>query len=148
MQDRDYTATLSVDQSPQQAYAAIINPRGWWSEEIEGNTDKLNAVFDYHYRDVHRCKMKVAELVPGRKVVWRVLDNHFNFTEDKTEWKGTDIVFEITRQGDKTEVRFTHLGLVPDYECYEICQDAWGSYIKGSLFNLITTGKGAPNPKE
>ncbi len=148
MQDQDYTATISVDQSPQQAYAAIINPRGWWSEEIEGSTDKLNAVFDYHYRDVHRCKMRVAELVPGRKVVWRVLDNHFNFTEDKTEWKGTDIVFEIAKQGDKTEVRFTHLGLVPDYECYEICQDAWGSYIKGSLLNLIATGKGAPNPKE
>ena len=148
MKDQNFAASFTVDQSPQQAYAAIINPRGWWSEEIEGSTDKLNAVFDYHYRDVHRCKVRVVELVPGRKVVWHVLDNHFNFTEDKTEWKGTDIVFDIAKQGDKTEVRFTHVGLVPDYECYEVCQDAWGSYIKGSLLNLIATGKGAPNPKE
>ena len=148
MKDQNFAASFTVDQNPQQAYAAIINPRGWWSEEIEGSTDKLNAVFDYHYRDVHRCKVRVVELAPGRKVVWHVLDNHFNFTEDKTEWKGTDIVFDIAKQGDKTEVRFTHVGLVPDYECYEVCQDAWGSYIKGSLLNLIATGKGAPNPKE
>ena len=148
MKDQNFAASFTVDQNPQQAYAAIINPRGWWSEEIEGSTDKLNAVFDYHYRDVHRCKVRVVELAPGRKVVWHVLDNHFNFTEAKTEWKGTDIVFDIAKQGDKTEVRFTHVGLVPDYECYEVCQDAWGSYIKGSLLNLIATGKGAPNPKE
>ncbi len=87
-------------------------------------------------------------LVPGKKVVWRVLDNYFDFTEDKSEWKDTEISFEIARKGDKTEVRFAHLGLVPEYECFDVCSNACGSYINGSLRSLITTGKGKPTPRE
>ncbi len=42
----------------------------------------------------------------------------------------------------------THVGLVPAYECYGVCSDAWGTYINGSLRNLITKGKGQPNQNE
>jgi hypothetical protein len=145
MNNRNYTTTFTVDQTPEEAFAAINNVRGWWSEEIEGSTDKLGAEFKYHFKDIHRCKMKITELLPGKKVVWRVLDNDFNFTKDKTEWKGTDIAFEISKKGDKAEIRFTHLGLVPEYECYDACSEGWGFYINGSLRDLIATGKGQPN---
>jgi hypothetical protein len=145
MTDSNFTTTFTVDQAPEAAFAAINNVRGWWSEEIKGRTDRLGEDFDYHYRDIHRCKIKVTELIPGRKVAWRVLENYFSFTEDKTEWTGTQIIFDIAGKGDKTEVRFTHQGLVPDYECYDICSDGWGTYINGSLRSLIATGKGQPN---
>lgn len=148
MTNQNYTKSFVVDQSPEEVFDAINNVRGWWSEGIEGRTDKPEAEFKYHYQDVHRSTFKITEFVPGKKVVWHVLDNHFSFTKDKTEWKGTDVVFEIARKGDKTEVRFTHVGLVPPYECYDVCSDAWGSYIGGSLRNLITKGKGEPNPLE
>lgn len=146
--DNSYTTTFTVDQSPAEVFAAINNPHGWWSEAIDGHTDRPGSVFNYHYQDVHRATFKITEFVPNEKVVWHVVDNHFNFTKDKTEWKGTDIVFKITPKDDKTEVRFTHIGLVPAYECYEVCSNAWGSYISSSLRNLITTGKGQPNPIE
>ena len=64
--------------------------------------------------------------MPNTKVVWHVLANEFNFVKDKTEWTGTDVVFEIADRGDGTELRFTHLGLTPTYECYDVCSDAWG----------------------
>jgi hypothetical protein len=35
--------------------------------------------------------------------------------------------------------------LVPQFECYDSCSDAWGGYVKGSLRSLITKGKGWPN---
>jgi hypothetical protein len=92
--------------------------------------------------------MKIMEFVPEKKVVWLVLDNHFNFTKDRNEWKGTTISFDISRKSGMTEVRFTHLGLVPAYECYGVCSTAWSSYISGSLGSLITKGKGYPNRKE
>jgi hypothetical protein len=92
--------------------------------------------------------MKLVELVPDKRVAWLVTDNYFNFTEDKTEWKGTRVVFDIAKKSDKTEIHFTHEGLVPTYECYSVCSDAWGTYIRGSLKSLIATGKGSPNQKE
>jgi hypothetical protein len=140
-----FTTSFTVDQSPDVAFAAINNVRGWWSQAIEGPTDKVDGEFDYHYQDVHRCKIRVTELIPGRKVVWLVLDNYFSFTEDETEWKNTKIVFDISRTGDKTDVRFTHQGLVPEYECYDACSEGWSTYINGSLRDLIETGKGDPN---
>ena len=145
MNSRNFTIALAVDQTPEKAFAAINNVRGWWSEEIEGSTDKSGAEFKYHFKDIHRCKLKITELVPGKKVVWRVLDNDFNFTKDKTEWKGTDVVFEISKKGGKTEIRFTHVGLVPEYECYDACSEGWSFYINSSLRDLITKGKGQPN---
>jgi hypothetical protein len=147
MNDTNYTTTFTVEQTPKEVIAAINNVRGWWSEEIEGSTDKLGDEFTYRYEDIHICKIKVTDSVPGKKVVWFVLDNYFNFTENKNEWKGTEMTFEVSEKGDQTEVRFTHLGLVPEYECFDICSDSWGTYINGSLRSLIATGEGQPNHK-
>ena len=53
-----------------------------------------------------------------------------------------EITFEISEKGAKAEIRFTHLGLVPQVECFNACSNAWGFYINGSLRSLIATGKG------
>ena len=148
MSTQDYTITFLVGNSPGQVFEAINNVRGWWSEQIDGPTDKLNAEFNYHYKDVHRCKLKIVEFIPGKRVVWLVLENKFDFTKDKTEWTGTKICFDISQKDGKTQLLFTHVGLVPAYECYQICADAWGNYVRGSLKSLIETGKGQPNPYE
>lgn len=140
---RNYSTSFTVDQSPEEVYAAVTNVRGWWSEEIVGKTDELGE-FKHQYQDIHRCIIKITELVPGNKVVWHVVDNYFNFITDNSEWKDTDIVFEIAKKGDRTELTFTHVGLVPSYECYNVCSDAWGLNINGSLRKLIVEGKGQP----
>ncbi len=146
--EKDFATTILVEQTPKSVFDAVNNVRGWWSQEIEGDTDRLNSEFKYHYKDVHICKMRIEEFIPEKKVVWLVLENHFNFIEDQREWVGTKVIFEISRKGDKTELHFTHQGLVPDYECYDICFKAWTRYIQASLLSLITTGKGQPNLKE
>jgi hypothetical protein len=148
MKTQDYTTSFAVDQPPDQVFAAVNNVRRWWSGDIEGRTDKLGAEFTYRYGDIHCSTQKITEWVPGKKVVWRVLDARISFVKDKAEWNGTDIVFEIARKGQKTELRFTHVGLLPAIECYGKCSGAWGFYINESLRSLITTGKGDPNDKE
>jgi hypothetical protein len=160
MKTSDFTTTILVDQTPQEVFNAITNPRAWWSEEIEGNTDKLNDEFNYHFEDIHRCRLKVIELIPDQKLVWYVMDNYFKpgifedashhspageFANDKSEWKDTKIAFEISKKENKTQLRFTHIGLVPEYECFKVCSNGWTHYIRESLFHLITTGKGKPN---
>lgn len=148
MNSKHFTATIVVEQSTAQAFNAIKNVRAWWSEEIEGVTDQLNEVFFYHYKDIHLCKIKLIEMTPDKKLVYQVVDNQFNFTKDKNEWINTKLIFDLTEEEGKTKVQFTHEGLVPEYECYPVCFDAWTGYITKSLHNLITTGKGSPNPVE
>lgn len=146
--DKSLTITITVDATPDEAYAAVTNVRGWWSGEIDGPTDELGAEFTYRKGDVHRSTQRVTELAPGERVAWHVTDSYLNFTADTAEWNGTDVTFDIAAAGTQTEVRFTHVGLVPADECYDTCSTAWHFYIGTSLRDLITNGQGQPNPKE
>ena len=145
MKTSDFTTTILVDQTPEEAFNAINNVCGWWTGEpgIEGTTDKLNDEFTYDYKPYHHSRQKITELIPGKKVVWLVTDSNLSFVEDKNEWTGTKIIFDIATKGDKTEVRFTHMGLVPAVECYDGCSNAWGGYISSSLCDLIAKAKEA-----
>ena len=143
---KDLTMAFTVEQTPEQVFAAINEVKAWWGENIEGITDKVGEVWIYHNEPVHMSKLRTTELVPGQRVVWKVLDTFMSFVTDRTEWVGNEIVFEISRVGDKTDVRFTQYGLVPDYDCYAICSSAWTGIIKGSLKSLIATGTGAAVP--
>ena len=73
--------------------------------------------------------------------MWHVTDSHIDFVKDKAEWAGTDIVFDIRKKGDETEVRFTHVGLVPEVECYDACFEGWTFYVN-SLKKLIAKRAG------
>ena len=130
-------------------------------EKIEGNTDKLNDEWNYHFGDNHRSKIKTIEMIPDKKVAWLVEENYFKNAKDQSEWVGNKIVFEISKQNktkqnktkqnktkqnktkqNKTQLGFTQVGLVPTYDCYKACQWAWTGFVEKSLLSLITTGKG------
>jgi uncharacterized protein YndB with AHSA1/START domain len=145
MSEPSFTTSFSVSQTPQEAFAAVTDVRGWWTEDIEGDTAHVGEEFAYHAGDLHRCRIRVTEVVPGAKVSWLVLENYFGDVEDTTEWQNSTITFEITEQDGGTEVRFTHHGLVPEYECFDSCSVAWGFFVNTSLRDLITTGTGLPN---
>ncbi len=142
MANSDFTTTFIVDQTPEEAFKAINNVEAWWQGEIKGNSSKLNDEFSYQMEDFHFSKQKVVEFIPDKKVVWLITESKLNFTKDKSEWTGTKIYFEISKINNKTEVRFTHMGLVPKFECFGDCSNAWTQLVQKSLFSLITTGKG------
>ena len=142
MNEQDFTITMTVDQTPAEVFAAINDVRGWWAGDIDGGTDRLGDEFTYRYADVHYSKQRVVELVPGSRVGWLVLDARLTFTRDQAEWKDTRITFELSPKAGGTEVRFTHLGLVPEFECFDSCSNAWGSILNGSLRSLIAAGEG------
>ena len=141
MMNPNYTTSISVERSAKEVFTAINNVRGWWQGEIEGESGKLNDEFDYRMKEHHFSRQKLVEFIPGEKVVWLVTDSNLRFT-NKTEWTGTKIIFDISEVNNKTQVLFTHLGLVPAFECYGDCSNAWEQLIQESLFSLITTGKG------
>jgi hypothetical protein len=145
MSDQSYTTSFTVDASPTEVFDAINDVRSWWNEDITGESGEVGAEFTHEVKDIHRARIQVTELVAGEKVVWRVLDNWMSFIEDQSEWKDTEIRFDLSEKDGGTEVRFTHVGLVPAYECYDVCEIAWGHYVHNSLRRLTAGGEGMPN---
>ena len=145
----DLTHTITVDATPQEVYDAIVDVRSWWgATNIVGPTDELGADWFYLVPDIHFSKQRTAELVPGERVVWEFTDGHLDFIEDKGEWIGTTGRFDIAVDGDHTRVTFTHEGLAPADECYEVCYDAWRHYVTESLPQRIATGRGTMRTRE
>jgi hypothetical protein len=142
MATTNFTTTIVVDKTAKEVFNAINNVRGWWQGEIEGKTEKLNDEFSYRMKEIHYSKQRLVELIPNEKIAWLVTESDLSSFKDKSEWTGTKIIFEITEINGKTQVRFTHIGLVPAFECYGDCSWAWGQLIQESLYSFISTGKG------
>ena len=152
MKPKDLTIRMQVDQTPEEIFNAVRNVRGWWSgyysEEIKGDTEKLNDEFSFRAGGgAHYSRQKLIEVIPNKKVVWLVTDSKLDFLEKKDEWTGTKVSFDISTKGTKTELVFTHQGLVPEIECYNSCAPAWSQYLHNKLLPLITSGKGNTDKK-
>lgn len=142
MTTNNFTTTIVVDNSPAEVFNAINNVKGWWQGEIKGSSAQLNDEFTYQMQNIHFSVQKVVEFVPNQKAVWLITESKLSFTKKQDEWTGTKITFEISSEGNKTRLLFTHDGLTPQFECYGACSGAWADLIEKSLYSLITTGKG------
>jgi hypothetical protein len=144
MNDQDYITTITVDATPAATYAAINDVHSWWGHDIEGPTDVVGARFTFRGQDMHWARIEVLELIPDERVVWQVVENRFTFTTDQSEWVDTVIRFDITPTDAGSLLRFSHIGLRPDHECYSLCAPAWTFFIVDSLRSLINSGAGEP----
>ncbi len=142
MKEQNFTTTLLVDQSPEEVFKAINNVSAWWHGEIEGPTTNLNDEFSYKMKEFHFSKQRITELIPNQKVEWLVTESKLSFTEKPDEWTGTTIRFELEEIDGKTQLRFSHIGLTPEFECYGDCSNGWTMLIQESLLSLLTVGKG------
>ena len=146
MTQKNFTSSFTVSQSPEQVFTAINNVRAWWSQGLKGESDKSGGEFIYQHKQIHLSTQKVTELVPNKRVAWRVSKSKLTFVDKQDEWDGTDIAFDISPSGNKTKVTMTHIGLTPQIECFENCSGGWNFYFGDSLRKLIETGTGAPDP--
>ncbi|MET0298856.1 MAG: SRPBCC domain-containing protein [Flavitalea sp.] len=132
---QSFSKTILVDQSPSEVFNKLKNVRNWWTgihgETITGESDILSEEFSFNAGGgMHYSKHKLIEFEQDKSIAWQITDSKLDFLKDKSEWIGTTIRFDISREGDKTKVVFTHVGLVPEFECFENCTTAWSAYLK------------------
>ena len=141
MEDNSFSAAIEVAKSPQDVFNCIKEVSKWWTKDYEGDSAKLNDEFVICHPGRHYSKQKLVEVIPNKKVVWLVTDSQLYWIEgDKHEWSNTRMVFDISVNGDATMLHFTHEGLVPQKECYALCEQGWNMVIIERLFGFITDG--------
>lgn len=154
------TVTVSVDQTPDAVFAAITDVRGWWNENLIGDTAALYDEFvftdDVQYAGerkqskdgIRYCRFRLTEVVPGQRMVWHVVDSYLNFVQNHDEWTDTDVIFDLEATPEGTTVQFMHVGLTAaESECFDACSRGWTFYITKSLPQLVSTGAGQPLAK-
>jgi len=143
MKDQNFNCCVNVDVTAHEAFKGIGNVSGWWAKNYEGHSDKAGDVFTVHFGKTN-VTFKLTEVIADKKVVWLVTNCHLDWLEDKKEWNGTQVVFELSPENGGTKIDFTHIGLVPEIACYNDCRQGWTGHVMGSLPQLLTTGKGRP----
>ena len=127
--------------SPQRVYDALSTLdglSGWWAEKTTGDTDP-GGVIEFRFGP-GGIDMLVVELDPGRLVRWEVVGG-------PEEWIGTEVRFDIRRDGDWTIVLFRHEGWREPVEFMHHCSTKWATFLL-SLKQLLETGTGAPDPRD
>lgn len=143
MERENFHRTIKVNASAAEAVKKIGQVHLWWAENFTGSANKLNDKFTVRFGDTF-VDFKISLLIPGKKVVWKVTDCNLHWINDKKEWNGTEVVFEVSENKNATQIDFTHVGLVPGIECYDNCEAGWTGFVTMSLVKFINEGKGIP----
>ena len=140
---KNFHTTIKVNANTEGVTKKINQVNQWWAKNVKGETDNLHDKFTVDFGSTW-VDFQITELIPNKKVVWKVLDCNLEWIKNKKEWNGTEVVFEISEIKNESQIEFTHLGLIPSFECYEDCKVGWTEHVTESLLMFINEGKGMP----
>jgi hypothetical protein len=150
MENENYHKSIIVNISAEQAMKKISQVNLWWKKDFKGSAEKLNDTFTVPFTEPSFVDFIVSELIPDKKIVWKVTDCYLPWFRDTKEWNKTEVVFQLSEESpddtigrSSTKIDFTHIGLVPEVECYDVCEKGWNGHIN-TLDQLINEGKGLP----
>jgi hypothetical protein len=146
MNQQNYSTSINVNTTIKEVQRGISNVSEWWTKNFEGNANRLNDKFTVRFGKTF-VDFNIREFIPDKKIVWSVTDCYLDWLNNKKEWNSIEIVWEISGNGKSTKINMTHVGLVPEVECYNDCRKGWDFYVNESLFKLLTEGKGIPDKK-
>ncbi len=126
------------------ALSTIEGVAGWWTKETSGSS-KIGETIGVRFhspdgKEIGSMSMEVAALDPDKKVQWRVKSG-------PDEWVGTDVEFNLSRDGEQTIVLFGHKNWRLANEFMSHCSMKWATFML-SLRELVETGKGRPSPND
>ena len=138
----DILHRVAAKSSPKNTYRALSTREGlagWWTTDTQGSFD-VGGVIQFRFGDRGYIEMKVLELDPARRVLWRVVGG-------PPDWIGSTVSFDLTEEDDFTVIRFKHQGWKEPIEFMHHCSTKWALFLM-SMKSLVETGKGAPYPND
>jgi len=146
MEKNDFNCSFSVNISANEATEKISNIPKWWGVNFTGSAEKQGDKFTITMGGDSFFNFTVAELIPGKRIVWSITDCNMPWYADKKEWANTKLIFDLREDNDETKLTFKHEGLTPEVECYKDCAPGWTHWIKTSLLSYFTKGEGVFRP--
>ncbi|MFA1821015.1 SRPBCC domain-containing protein [Virgibacillus oceani] len=133
---------LEVKVPAEKVYEALTTEKGLsevWTNDLKVH-NQINALNEFRFGDNDESKMRVMELVPGKRVSWKCIES------DEPEWVNTIISFDIEEIQGETEITFRHMNWQKITGCYRSCNYNWAIFLN-SLKQYCEEGKGQPYQK-
>jgi Activator of Hsp90 ATPase homolog 1-like protein len=144
---QDYKCTVNAKVSAEEAYRKVARVSDWWNQRSTGKTQMIGDTFRVNFGETW-VDFEVVEAVPNKRFVWHVTDCHLHSFEDRTEWKDTSVIWDLTTANDTTTVTMAHAGLTPAVECFKAFKAfkaGWNFHVGESLLKLLTEDRGLPD---
>lgn len=143
----DIVHRVGIKAPIEKVYSAVATTEGvagWWTRATTGDSTPGGTI-DVRFLtpagdEVGQMTMEVAALEPDTRVQWRVVAG-------PEEWIGTDVTFELTREGDYTILLFGHRNWREAVEFTAHCSMKWATFLL-SLRQFVETGTGRPSPHD
>lgn len=137
----NYSKKIAYKTTPEILFQATTQSLELWWGKTDTAVAKVGDEFRTSFGKAF-WEFKISELVPNEKVTWECVDGQPEFEH---EWVGTKLHWNISTDGNETHLSFTHEGLTPSFECYDVCAPTWDMFISTSLKSFVETGKGMPH---
>ena len=144
----DFQHQLLIHADAATIYNALTTQHGlrhWWTTTCHAG-QAVGSTIEVLFGTTRKL-LRIAALSPAREVRWECLEAHLDvpgIITKPAEWEGTTITFTLAPVSENaTTLTLTHTGLVPTFQCYEICTAGWQQFL-ASLKAFAEHGKGTP----
>lgn len=137
----DIVHGINIKTTPDRLYEAITTQKGlagWWVPKVKAEAT-VGAINEFPFEGL-TVTFRVDKLEPGRHVAW-------SSAQVPSDWENTQILFDITPDGDIVNLKFRQTGFASLEGFYPLSNYSWAQFVR-SLKLLLETGEGEPYGSE
>ena len=121
----DILHDFPISATIERVFEGVSTPAGvdrWWARSSKGKAHP-GATWELHFGTGYDWKAIVTRCEPPRAF-------ELELTQAEPEWLGARVGFELEAEGDRTRVRFHHVGWPEANEHYRISCYCWAMYLR------------------
>jgi uncharacterized protein YndB with AHSA1/START domain len=131
---------------------------GWWAKAVSAEP-RVGHVVQFDHGHSAPILMRILELVPNERLVWRCVSDHTEPGYPGSDWLGTELSFTLRSAADDpvagwlsttlhpdgsakdiTILDFEHSGWKRGARWFAFCNGAWGTTLNDALVNHCEGG--------